>query len=252
VGYAAKATLYITIGMLAAAAALGRGGRSTDTQGALSVVHRMTLGRVMLLVIAAGLLGYALWRIVEALVDPEHRGTNAKGLALRASFAVRGVFHGALSVAAFRMGYRNHSGRSGNQTRHWTAVVLGWPAGEILVWLGAAAVIGYGVYQLYRSYAAKLGKQLDLSSLSPQMHAWVVGISRFGIAARGVVFCIIGFLLTRAASQHDAGEAGGVRESLRFLEQIGRWPFAAVALGLIAYGIHELVNARYRRIHVER
>jgi hypothetical protein len=35
------------------------------------------------------------------------------------------------------------------------------------------------------------------------------------------------------------------------LEGIGRWPFAAVALGLIAYGVYELVNARYRRIRVE-
>ena len=251
IGYAAKALLYITIGVLAAAAALGEGGRATDTQGALGVVNRMTFGPLMLFVIAAGLLGYALWRIVEAVVDPDRRGTGAKGLALRAGFAIRGLFHGALGIGALRVALR-HGGRSGNQTRHWTAVVLGLPAGEILVWLGAAGVAGYGVYQLYRSYAAKLGKQLDLSSLSAQTRSWVVGISRFGIAARGVVFCLIGFFLARAASQHDAGEAGGLRESLAFLERIGRWPFAAVGLGLIAYGIHELMNTRYRRIRVER
>lgn len=251
IGYAAKALLYITIGVLAASAALGSGGRATDTQGALGVVNRMTFGRLMLFVVAAGLLGYAVWRIVEAVVDPDGRGTDAKGLALRAGFAIRGLFHGALGIAALRVALR-HSGRSGNQTRHWTAIVLGLPAGEILVWLGAAGVACYGLYQLYRSYAAKLGKQLDLSSLSSETRSWVVGISRFGIAARGVVFCVIGFFLARAASQHDAGEAGGLRESLAFLERVGRWPFAAVGLGLIAYGIHELVNARYRRIRVER
>jgi len=251
IGYAAKALLYITIGVLAAAAALGKGGRATDTQGALGVVNRMTFGRLMLFVVAAGLLGYAVWRIVEAVVDPDRRGTGAKGLALRTGFAIRGLLHGALGIGALRVALR-HGGRSGNQTRHWTAIVLGLPAGEVLVWLGAAGVAGYGLYQLYRSYAAKLGKQLDLSSLSAQTRSWVVGISRFGIAARGVVFCVIGFFLARAASQHDAGEAGGLRESLAFLERVGRWPFAAVGLGLIAYGIHELVNARYRRIRVER
>jgi hypothetical protein len=252
IGYAAKALLYITIGVLAAAAALGKGGRATDTQGALGVVNRMTFGRLMLFVIAAGLLGYAVWRIVEAVLDPDRRGTKAKGLALRVSFAIRGLFHGALGIGALRVALRHGGQRSGNQTRHWTAVVLGLPAGEFLIWLGAAFVAGYGFYQLYRSYAAKLGKQLDLSSLSSQTHNWVVGISRFGIAARGVVFCLIAFFLARAASHHDAGEAGGLRESLAFLENIGRWPFAAVGFGLIAYGIHELVNARYRRIRVER
>lgn len=250
VGYGAKAVLYITIGILAAEAAFGPGGRTTDTQGALRVVHRMTFGRVMLLVVAAGLLGYALWRVVEALVDPDGRGNGPKGLALRAGFAVRGLFHGALGIAAFRIAYSNRTAGTDDRARDWTAFVLGMPAGELLVWLAAGGVMGYGGYQLYRSYAAKLGRQLDLSRLSSQSYAWVVGVSRFGIAARGIVFGLIGFFLGRAAAQHDAGEVGGIQESLGMLARIGRWPFAVVALGLIAYGVYELVNARYRRIKV--
>ncbi|MEA2725075.1 MAG: hypothetical protein QOH59_2846 [Gemmatimonadales bacterium] len=73
-------------------------------------------------------------------------------------------------------------------------------------------------------------------------------MSRFGIAARGVVFCLIGFFLARAASRHDAAQVGGIRESLGMIAYFGRWPLVVVALGLAAYGIYELVNARYRRI----
>jgi len=250
VGYAAKALLYITIGILAAQAAFGPGGRTTDTQGALSAVHDLTFGRVVLLVIAAGLIGYAVWRVVEAIVDPDGRGSGAKGLALRASFAVRGLFHGAIGIAAVRMARGDRSAGSSDGARDLTAYAFGMPAGELLVWIAAGGVIGYGVYQLYRAYATKLSKQLDLTPLSGTAHAWVVGVSRFGIAARGIIFCIIGFLLSRAAEHHDAGEVGGIRESLRMLAAIGRWPFALVALGLIAYGVYELVNARYRRIRV--
>ena len=250
VGYAAKALLYITIGILAAQAAFGPGGGTTDTHGALRVVHDMTLGRVMLLVIAGGLLGYAVWRIVEAVADPDCRGSGAKGLAVRASFVLRGLFHGAIGVAALRVARGDRSDGTSQGARDLTAYAFGMPAGELLVWLAAGAVIAYGVYQLYRAYATKLSKQLDLTSLSEAAHAWVVGVSRFGIAARGIIFCIIGFLLTRAAQHHNAAEVGGVRESLRMLANIGRWPFALVALGLIAYGIYELVNARYRRIRV--
>ena len=250
VGYAAKAVLYITIGILAAQAAFGPGGRTTDTQGALRVVHDMTFGRIVLLVIAAGLLGYALWRLVEAAVDPDGRGSNLKGLALRAGFAIRGLFHGALGVGAFRAALGDRSAGSNDQAREVTASVFRVPAGELVIYAGAAFVAGYGVYQLYRSYASKLGRQLELGALSGEMRPWVVRVSRFGIAARGVIFCLIGLFLARAAHQHDAREVGGVRESLNMLADLGRWPFAVVALGLIAYGVYEMVNARYRRINV--
>lgn len=250
VGYAAKALLYITIGILAAQAAFGPGGRTTDTQGALRVVHDMTFGRIVLLVIAAGLLGYAVWRVVEALLDPDGRGSNLKGLTMRASFAIRGLFHGGLGVAAFRAALGHRVGGSNSQARELTASAFRVPAGELLIYAGAAFVAGYGVYQLYRSYASKLGSQLELGALSAEMRPWVVRVSRFGIAARGVIFCLIGFFLARAAQQHDPREVGGIRESLNMLAALGRWPFAVVAVGLIAYGMYELVNARYRRIKV--
>ena len=250
VGYAAKALLYITVGLVAAQAAFGPGGGATDTQGALRLVHRMTFGRVILLVVAAGLMGYALWRVVEAVVDPDRRGRGPKAVAVRAGSAARGLFHGALAVAALRLAHGERSATTSDQAREWTTVAFGLPGGELWVWLAAAAVTLYGVYQLYRSYAPKLGRQLDLSRLSGGAYGWVVGLSRFGIAARGVVFCLIGFFLGRAAARHDADQVGGVRESLHMLAGIGRWPFVVVALGLVAYGFYELVNARYRRIRV--
>lgn len=250
VGYAAKALLYITIGILAAQAAFGPGGRTTDTEGALKIVHDMKFGQIVLLVIAAGLMGYALWRVVEAIVDPDGRGRTAKGLALRSSFAARGLFHGALGIAAFRAALGLGGGGTDDQARELTASAFRIPGGELLIYAGAAFVAGYGVYQLYRSYASKLGRQLELGALSQEMRPWVVRVSRFGIAARGVIFCLIGFFLARAAQRHNAAEVGGIRESLNMLASLGRWPFAVVALGLIAYGVYELVNARYRRINV--
>ena len=251
VGFAAKALLYITVGLLAAQAGLGRGGRVTDAHGALRVMYGVTLGRALLLVVAAGLLGYAVWRLVEAIADPERRGTGLKGIALRIGFAARGLFHGALGIAALRLATGDLSGRSTGHTRYWTARAFELPGGELLVLVAAAGIIGYGIYQFYRAYAPKLGRNLRLGQLPGGTAGWVVGVSRFGLAARGVVFCLIGSFLVQAALEHDAGEAGGIRESLGILAGIGRWPFVVVALGLVAYGVYELVNARYRRIVVE-
>jgi hypothetical protein len=250
IGYAAKALLYITIGLLAAQAGMGRGGRTTDTHGALRTVHDAMFGRVVLLVVAVGLLGYAVWRLVEAVVDPDRRGTGFKGTALRVGFAVRGLFHGALGVTALRLALGDRSSAAGGEVPRWTRQAFQLPGGELVVFLAAAGIGLYGLYQLYRAYVPKLGRNLRLGGVPESLVGWVVGLSRFGIAARGVVFCLIGFFLAQAAVRHDAGQAGGLRESLRTLADIGRWPFLAVALGLVAYGVYELVNARYRRISV--
>jgi hypothetical protein len=249
-GYGAKALLYGTIGLLAARAAFGAGGRVTDTQGALRTVDSFGFGKAFLLLIALGFFGYAGWRLVEALADPEHRGSDPKALLVRASFAVRGLAHGALGVTALRLASGRTSVRGGNQAREWTARGLELPAGDLLVGLAAVAIAGYGLYQLYRAWASKLSRQLRLSGIAAPLQGWLVGVSRFGIAARGVVFCLIGVLIGRSVLRHDAAQAGGVRESLRTLATLGRWPFATVAIGLTAYGVYELVNARYRRIEV--
>ena len=124
------------------------------------------------------------------------------------------------------------------------------PGGEWLVWLAAASVVGYGIYQVYRAYASELGSQLALAALPASVQEWVIVACRAGIAARGIVFGLIGVLLARAAHHHDAERAGGIRESLQMLAGMGRWPLGLIALGLVAYALYELVNARYRRIRV--
>jgi len=78
----------------------------------------------------------------------------------------------------------------------------------------------------------------------------VIAASRFGIAARGVVFGTIGILLVRGIQHRDPSEARGMRAALLQLFELGRWPFLAVAIGLVAYGIYQFINARYRRIAV--
>lgn len=249
IGFLAKALLYGTVGVLAARAALGDGGRTTDLGGALREVVRAPLGNAMLFVIAAGLAGYALWRVVEAATDAEGRGGGLKGIAGRVGSALRGLAHAALAVAAFRLA--TGSGNGGGQgSEELAARALNLPGGQLLVWLAAAAVLGAGLYQLYRAYAAKLGRQLNLGGLPAGTYRWVIALSRFGIAARGIVFGLIGVLLARAASGRDPQQAGGTDESLQMIAGMGRWPLAVVAIGLVAYALYEVLNARYRRIRV--
>src|SRR3954463_12931619 len=80
-GYAAKGVQYGTIGVIAALAAVGSAdGDTTDSKGALEKIGQQSFGQALLVLMAIGLGGYALWRFVEAILDPEHEARGAKGI----------------------------------------------------------------------------------------------------------------------------------------------------------------------------
>lgn len=245
-GYAAKGVVYILVGLLALQAARG-GADATDSGGALRSIVSQPFGKVLLGIIAVGLAGYTLWRWVTALLNPEGEKTGT-----RVGYAISGVVHIGLTLTAARLAMGSgSSGRGGDQAAsHWTAEVMSHPLGRWMVALAGIVIAGYGLQQLYHAYTVKLDKQLALGSLGGDMRAWVVRVGRAGLAARGIVFGIIGIFLLLAALHTDPGEARGLGGALQALEQqpFGPWLLGVVAVGLMAYGIYELVRARYRRI----
>lgn len=251
-GFLAKAVLYMTIGVLACAAALSLG----DTKGvygsrdAMAKLLDAPFGRFLLVVIAVGLFGYAAWRIIEGIVDPERNGRDAKGIAKRVRSIAVGVIHAGLGITAVKIAWGDvgAASRDGAQSQGWVARALATPGGEIALWAVAAGFVGYGLYQLYKAWKAKLSKRLALGEMEPRTKKYVIAASRFGIAARGVVFGVIGVLVARAIQTHNPSHARGVKQAMLEILSYGRTPFIVVAAGLIAYGIYEIINARYRRI----
>ncbi|MEW5929365.1 MAG: DUF1206 domain-containing protein [Gemmatimonadota bacterium] len=249
-GYAAKGVVYLIIGGIAARAAFGSGERVQGSQGALRTILEQPFGKFLLGLMALGLAGYALWRLVQAVLDPEHAGSSDKGrMAKRAGYAISGVIHAGLALAALRMA-TGGGGGGGDRTDDWTATLMRQPAGRWLVAAVGLGILAYGAYALYRAYAVKLDKRLDLSRMSPAARTWAVRSGRAGIAARGMVFLVMGFFLVRAAQHSNPSEARGLDGALQALQQqsYGPWLLGLVAIGLVGYGIYQLVEARYRRI----
>lgn len=251
-GYVAKGLVYILVGLLAAQAAAGTGdGGAPGSRDALRTVLEQPFGRVALGIMAAGLFGYAIWRLVSAATDAEHRGSSSKGLAIRTGHALSGVAYASLGVAAAQLLLGGRTSGDGEQTRTWIRRVLDWPAGEWVVAAAGAYVAGYGIYQLWRAWKGKVRKHLDLHTLSAEQQVWVVRLGRFGLAARGVVFVMLGWLALRAGLARSPERAGGLADALRAVEGAGGARFLAiVAVGLAAYGVYQLISARYRRIAV--
>lgn len=249
-GYAAKGVVYAIIGVLAVQAAVSSRGKTTDTTGALGAVAAQPFGKFLLVFLTIGLMGYVLWSFVQAIKDPEHKGDDAKGIAKRLGYAGTGLAYGSLAFTAFQLMIGNSSG-GGNSRQDWTARLLAQPFGQWLVGLVGALVIGFGFYKLYKAYKAKFRKHLKLHEMSQTEQTWAIRIGRFGEAARGIVFIMIGFFVIQAARQFDPKEVRGLDGSLQTLAQqpYGPWLLGIVALGLVAYGIHMGVQAKYRRIN---
>jgi hypothetical protein len=250
-GYTAKGIVYAIIGVLAVQAAFGTGGQTTDQKGALGAIAAQPFGQFLLVLVALGLLGYAIWRFVEAVQDPEHKRDNAESWARRVGYAISGIIYASLALSAIRLAMGSTAGSgSSNSTQDWTARLMSQPFGQWLVGLVGAFIIGLGFYQFYRAYKAKFRKEMKLQEMTPTEETWATRIGRFGEAARGVVFVITGFFLLQAARQADPNQARGLDGALESLAQqpYGPWLLGIVALGLVAYGIHMGVQARYRRI----
>ncbi len=251
-GLAAKGVVYIVVGVLAVQVALGAGGRMTNKSGALQTILDQPFGKVMLGAVAVGLFGYVLWRFVQAVSDPERKGTGAKGLGIRAGYIISGVVYAGLAFAAVRgvMSATGDAGGGGDQTKSWTAWLLSQPFGAWLVGIIGASIIGVGLFQFYKAYSAKFREKFNLHEMSTTEDRWATRLGRFGLAARGVVFGIVGFFLIQAARTFDPNQARGIDGALQTLLQqsYGTILMGVVAAGLVAYGVYMLVEARYRRI----
>ncbi|MEG3977539.1 DUF1206 domain-containing protein [Microcoleus sp. herbarium8] len=250
-GYAAKGLVYFIVGFLAAQAAFGSGGKTTDTKGALATIVSQPFGKFLLFLVTIGIVGYVLLRIAQTVLDPEHAGEkmDAKRIATRIGYAFSGLAYAGLAVTAVKL-MLGSGGSSGKSTQDWTAWFLSQPFGQWLVGLGGAVTIGIGFSYIYKAFKGKFRHNFKLHQMSHNEQTWAVRLGRLGIAARGVVFSIIGVFLIQAAKQSDASEAKGFGEALASLEQqpFGPWILGLVALGLISYGIYSVVEARYRQI----
>lgn len=233
-GYAAKGVVFGVVGLLAINLARGAGGDAEGAQGAITEIGQQPFGRLLLALTAVGMISYAGWRMAQAAADTEDQGDDAKGILVRIGFVISSFTYLALAFAAGRAALSGQdSSGSGDTRQQFTAEVLTQPLGQWLVGIFGAIIAGVGLYHFYRVYTANFMRSYRSGEMSPGQEKWARRIGRFGLAARGVTFCIIGWFFIQAAIQSDPSEAEGLGEALGSLLQ---QPFGAVLLGIVAAG----------------
>lgn len=249
-GYAARGVVYLIIGGLAVQAAFAAGGGTTGSKGAIREMLSQPWGQLLVALIAAGLMGYAIWRFIQATYDADDHGTDAKGLAIRSGLFASAVTHTLLALYALSLllgSGGSGGGSGGNSTESWTATLLSQPYGQWLVGIAGAIIIGVGVAHAIKAKDRKFERHLDMNEQKMKIGR---PVAIFGLVARGFVFAIIGGFLIVAAWQAQPEEAKSLGETLSTLQQqpYGSWLLGAVALGLLSFGLYSIMEAFYRVI----
>ena len=252
-GYVVEGLVFILVGALAVRVALGYGGDVPDNCEVLPSIAAAPLGRILLLAIAVGFVGYALWRFLEAAFDPDGRGRDTNRLVMRLGNALNGALHLGFAAGVARLLLTGSAGANTDATAKGVAgALLGVPYGRWLVGLVGLGVLGFAGYQGFQTLKAKFRENARLRRMTAAQARWYTALGRIGFAARGVAFASIGLFLLGAARDADAAEARGLDTALDDLatRPLGPWLLGAVALGLVAYGLFLLAEARFHRVAV--
>jgi hypothetical protein len=246
-GLASRGVVYAVVGVLALKLAVGDGGgRAASQQGALKTVAQGTFGKALLVLLAIGLAGYALWRLTRAALGHgrEQRDSTGERVAALAS----GIAYVVLFVTALQI--LLGAGTGSGSPRRATGGVLDWTGGRLLV--GAAGVVMLGVagYQGYKGLARTFLDDSHTERMGEGVRRAFTGLGVFGHVARAVVFALIGYGLIRAAIEYDPQEAVGLDGALREVQDAsyGPWLLGLVALGLIGFAAYSAADARFRKL----
>jgi len=254
IGYAAKGVVYMVIGALAVEAAWGSGSSNVDTKDALVQIITQPFGQVLLGIVAFGLFCYVAWRFVQASMDPENNGADAKGILKRTAFVISGLIYLGIAVLSVQMilGSGSSSGGGGKAPEDWTAKLLAEPYGRWAIIAVGVIIICLGLFEIYRAYTAKFKEKWKVSEMSRKEETWATRAGRVGQVARSIIHGLMGIFFIQAALQYNPDKAGGLGQALQTLasQPYGPWVLGAVAIGLFCYGIYCEVHARYRRIYM--
>src|SRR6476620_2929197 len=173
VGLVAYGVVHLLIGWLALQIAWGGTPRaSADNSGALSTVAEQPFGKILLWLVAVGMVALALWQASEAIWG-HHERMVGKRVRKQVSSGAKAVLYAALGVSAALVALGSGSSSSQSQQQATTGV-LAWPGGRVVVVAAGLAIIGVGIASIVKGVKESFTEEINTSSMSPTTRTGVL------------------------------------------------------------------------------
>jgi hypothetical protein len=247
VGHVAKGAVFGAIGFLAARLALGDRDETPDFAGALEALSEQPLNALILIVLALGLFAYAGWRFVYAVAGPAGESRLGRLTARSIMLGVGLTYAGFGTYAvALLLGLR----RQDDGVQDETAMVLTLPFGRWIVMAVAAGVVIAGLHELFVAFTGRFREEFRNTRLRPWERWLVLGTGWSGHAARGAIYCAVGFYGIKAGVTYDPEEARGFADTLWEIATgpMGTGLLLLIAVGLISFGAYSLLLGLHRHV----
>ncbi|MFC5344124.1 DUF1206 domain-containing protein [Brevundimonas staleyi] len=253
-GFAANGFVYLSVGILLLASAIGMRGQAVDPQGVLYVLAQQPFGRLWLVLIGAGLWAFVGWRVLQAVFDVDHEGSDLKGWVVRVTQGAGGLAYGVLASGVFELLDEvgpNMGAEQLAENQEKASILLGLPFGGAALIVIGLIIAGVGIGNVVMGIVNDFGATLICSRA---VCRWVLPLARVGYVARGLAYLPLALFVTLAGYRARSSEVQTFATALDALE---RQPGGAIMLGLtagglIAFGAYALVEARFRRIRVPK
>jgi hypothetical protein len=245
-GFVAYGVVHALLAWLALQIAFGHPPKEGDQSGAFQFLADSGGGKVLLVLVAIGLIALCLWQIAAAAVG--HTDEEGKRrIAERVFSGARAIIYGSLGYQAVKT-IAGSGSSSAQKQQSATSGLLSSSGGAWLVGLIGVAVVGFGVGMAVYGLMKKFERKMTGTDHKARETARWLGMA--GYTAKGVAFAIVGGLLVFAAFTRDASKSRGLDQALRTLAEqpFGPWLLAVVAAGFLAFGIFCLFQARYRKV----
>lgn len=252
IGCVSIGAVYVLVGILALLALAGVLTGSADEARMVHVVLDLPGGALAIWAIVLGLLGYVVWRGLEAVADPYDFGSDWRGMLQRSAIALSALGYGLVAVTTARIALSNGGGgREGGEDAQqlYVAEVLGWSGGPWLIGVAGVALLAMAVVQVVLAVRRRYAAEIRLDDCGTSTRRIIHGLAWYGYLARAAIVGVFGYFFIDSARRVDPSAVGDTDTAFDFIGggAVGDTMFFVVALGTVAYGFFMFANARFYR-----
>lgn len=245
IGFVAKGLVYFITGILAFLAAFNLGGQKAGKLEVIEFLENQPFGKFILIALGLGLSCYALWRFIQSIQDPEHIGTDTKGIIKRVSFFLSGLIYLGLSFLSILKALNQSNGGGDKST------LIPTEYKEYIFLVIGGCLAGKSIYQFIKAYKGTFLSKFNLKAMTNSAKRKLIkNMGYAGLTARGVLVGIVAyFFITAGLSLRGSSNAmEGTASAFSFLQEnsSGPWLMGIVSAGLACYGIYMFTKAKYR------